>query len=136
MNETGFIIALITLLYGGFVIALLLSIVAMTPLLKNVPNRWAFIISGLIPMAVLLYMGFGDLLVRGRDAKVILALSPALAAFVFAFIALVASGSSKSMDRKKKVIAVVLAILLLASVSWASILLWMMTDRNFMGAGC
>jgi hypothetical protein len=127
---------LTVVLLGGFAIGPLLSVVAMFPVLRGSPRRWALISAGFIPTALLVFMMITGLLVTGREPKVIAALSPIALAVALPIVSLVSSFLGKNVARKTKLITGVISILLLGCILWASTILWLMTDSHFMGAGC
>jgi len=126
----------LTLLFGGFVISALLSILPLCPWFRGIHTRWILSLSGLIPVALLIILGAAELLVTGRDLSVLTALSPILLAISFPLIALRKLAKDRSLSRKKRLTLILYTVGLTASTLWAAWILWLMTDSGFMGANC
>lgn len=124
------------ILLGGFAASLLIAIAAMFPWLKHVPQRWAVIIAGLIPPATLAGMMLADLIVIGRQPKVLAAMSPMILALALPCLPFIASCRKSEMPMRRRVVGIYLSIGLILVVLWSSLILWAMTNRDFMGAGC
>ena len=104
--------------------------------LKRMPKRWALMLAGLIPTAVFTGMLLADLLVIGRQPKVFAAMSPIVIALALPCVTLLASCRKSTTETKKRVAGICLSLVLILAVLWSVLILWEMTDRNFLGAGC
>lgn len=127
--------ALITFL-GGVAPSLILSASAVFPWLNNVPRRWALSVAGLIPSIVLcVLMLLGDL-AGGHDTKVLLALSPMIAAVILPLLPFFLCLGRKTIPARKRVVGICFSIVLLIAVIWSAFCFWAITDSNFMGVSC
>ena len=129
-------IVLMVILLGGFAASLLIAIAAMFPWLKRVPQRWAVIIAGVIPSAVLASMMLADLVVIGRQPKVLAAMSPMVLALALPCLSFITSCRKSGLQTRSRVVGMCLSFVLILVVLWSTLILWVMTDRDFMGAGC
>ena len=116
--------------FWGVAPPLILSISAVFPWLNNVPTRWALSVAGLIPSIVFFAVTLGNVAVAGHDTKVLLALSPMIAAAVLPLLPLYSCFRHKAIPTSKKVIGSFYSILLLLAVLWSAFFLWAITDRT------
>jgi hypothetical protein len=121
--------------FGAVAPSLILSITAVFPWLSHVPKRWALPVAGLIPTVVLCvltprYVG------AGHNTKVLVALSPMVAAVILPMLPFFSCLRHKAIPRRKRVVGISFSIVLLIAVLWSAFWLWGLTNSNFMGASC
>ncbi len=120
-------------LLGGFTLCLICVALLSTPFFRGAPLRFFLILASALPIVVAVSGMKFDLLVRGRQTGIMLALSPILLAFVPTAAASIAVFTRNHEKRNRLVI--LLCCLLLAQL-WATFVIWLMTDSGFMGASC
>ena len=125
---------LVIFLFGGFVLCGIFFVLFLTPWFREVPHRFFVAAGAAIPVIVLVYAGVFGLLVSGREPSIMLALSPVLLAFVPSVFSLVCTAKHKTIENRTRII-VALSCTILAQL-WATLVLWLATNYNFMGAGC
>ena len=120
----------------GVAPSLILSISAVFPWLANVPSRWALSVAGLIPPIVFFVLVLGHSALAGHGPKVLLALSPMIAAAVLPLLPLFSCFGHKTIPTRNRVVGICFAIVLLIAVLWSAFFLWGITNSNFMGVSC
>jgi len=126
-------VGLAVFLLGGFTLCMICMVLLCTPLFQGVPFRSFLIFASALPFVVAVYGTLLNLFVRGRQAGIMLALSPILLAFVptiASFIAVL------SRDQENKSRFVLLICCLLLAQLWATLVTWLATNYGFMGASC
>ena len=121
--------------FWGVAPPLILSISAMFPWLNTVPRRWALSVAGLIPPVVFFVLMLGNI-GGGHHTKVLLALSPMIAAVILPLLPFFSCFGHKSLPIRKRVVGICYSIVLLIAVLWSAFFTWAITDSNFMGVSC
>lgn len=123
-------IQIMGILFGGFAMSGILAIAALFTRYDKLHMRWAMFSAGVIPILLLAILWLNDLLVSGRSALVLFALTPILYSIISPIMVL------KSSIRRKKVWECAILLMLFFSSSWSAVILFLMTDTGFMGASC
>jgi len=121
-------------LLGSFIFCGLFFVLFLLPWFRQVPMRFFVAGGAAIPVIVLLYAAVFELLVCGRGARIMLALSPVILAVVPSIISFVFAIRCKSLKRRTLVI-VILSCMIFVQL-WAILVLWLATNYGFMGASC
>jgi hypothetical protein len=121
-------------LLGGFVLSVVLGVLAVTPWYRGMPHRIWLAVSGVFPVVVLIYGQVFDLFVRGRQLGLMLALSPFLLVFIPPAVSL--CQSIRIAESGKRIRFMALLTGLLFGQAWATLVCWMATNYGFMGASC
>jgi hypothetical protein len=109
---------------------LILSIGALFPWLNDVPSRWALSVAGLIPAILFFVLTLGNVAAAGHDTRVLLVLSPMIAAAILPLLPLYPCFRQQAIPTSKRVIGFCYSILLLIAVLWSAFFLWAITDRT------
>ncbi len=127
-------VGLIIFLFGGFVSCGICAIVLLMPWFRDVPHRYFAAAGVAIPVVVLLYAQAFNLLMRGRQTSIMLALSPIILAFLPTVFSAISTVRCESMTSRTRVI-IVLSFVIITQI-WATLVLWLATNHGFMGASC
>ena len=127
-------VGLAVFLLGGFTACIICTILICTPLFREIPLRLFLIFGSAIPVIVAIYGTTCSLFVKGRQVGIMLALSPAILAFIPTLTSLVFTISNRPQARRVRFIG--MHICLFLAQIWATLVIWLATNYGFMGASC